>query len=80
MPLVSECLKNAFNTQTVMIITSMRKISGQSPGGQKMAVVGKEWLRVNSGEVSWPLCTFSRSILSVMHISDEEVDRTKTLK
>lgn len=79
MPLVFECLENAFNTQTV-IITSMRKISGKSPGGQKMVVVGKEWLRVNPGQVSWPLCTFSRSILSVMHISDEEMDRTKTLK
>lgn len=40
----------------------------------------KERLRVNSGQVSWPLCTFPRSPLREMGIFDEEVDGNKTLE
>lgn len=45
-----------------------------------MVAWGKEWLRVNSGQVSWPLCTFPRSLARVTGISEEEVDGSKTLK
>lgn len=73
-----ECLENAHNTQTV-IITSMKKILEttwrREHGSKGQGVAERElWT------TPWSLCTFPRSLLSVTHISDEEVGRTKMLK
>jgi len=40
----------------------------------------KEWLRINSGQVSWPLCTFPRSPRRETGVFNEEVDGSKTLE